>query len=100
MSNNVSIGQEAMHNWQAGSGTVGETPTQLFPAAFIVRKSVIVRANAGNSGTITLGNSAGSAGDGFILAAGDTSPEIKINDLSKVWLVGSASDQAFSWLAI
>jgi hypothetical protein len=100
MSNNVSIGQESIHNWQAGSGTVGTTPTQLFPAAFRVRKSVIIRANAGNSGTITLGNSAASAGDGFILAAGDTSPEIKINDLSKVWLVGSGSDQAYSWLAV
>jgi len=100
MANNVSVGNEAMHNWQAGTGTVGTTPAQIFPAEFKVTKYVVVRANAGNSGTISLNNSAVSADGGFILAAGDTSPEIKINDLSKVWLVGSAADQAFSWVSV
>ena len=100
MANNFSVGSETMHNWQAGNGTVGETPAQLFPAAFRVYKSVVIRANAGNSGTLSIGDNSSRADGGFILAAGDTSPEIKINDLSKVWLIGSAADQAYSWLAV
>ena len=73
---------------------------QLFTGEFKVQKYVVIRADSGNSGTISLGNTATRASSGFILKAGDTSPKIKIDDLSKVWLVGSASSQAYSWISV
>ena len=100
MSNNVSIGKESMTEWSAGNGSVGTVPAQLVAMPFPVRKHVIVRANSGNSATISIGPTSAQCDAGFILAAGATSPPIHIDDLSKVWLVGSASGQAFSWLAV
>jgi hypothetical protein len=94
----IKIGDETMPEWQAGNGTIGETAGQIFNSAFAVHKHVVIRADSANSGTITLGNSAIRASAGFILKAGDTSPPIYIDDLSKVWLIGSASGQNYSWL--
>jgi hypothetical protein len=95
----VNIGGESLPEWCAGNGTVGTAPAQIFPSAKNVVKYIVVRANAGNSGTISLGPAPAQADAGFILAAGDTSPRIYVNDLSKVWLVGSDAAQAFSWMA-
>lgn len=96
----VNIGRESLAEWSSGHGTVDQTPVQLFAGVFEVRKYVIVRANAANTGTISLGNSAIRADAGFILAAGETSPKIYIDDLSKVWLIGSADSQNYSWLSV
>ncbi|HEX3657057.1 MAG TPA: hypothetical protein VHV55_14685 [Pirellulales bacterium] len=94
----IKISDEAMPEFQAGNGTVGETAAQLFDSTFAVHKHVVVHADDANSGTISIGNSAARASSGFILKAGDTSPPIYIDDLSKIWLIGSAASQNFSWL--
>ncbi len=96
----VNIAKQSVPEWLAGNGSVGTAPTQIIAMPFPVKKSVIVRANAGNSGTISIGPTSAQADAGFILAAGATSPPIHIDDLSKVWLIGSASGQNYSWLSV
>jgi hypothetical protein len=94
----VNVAKESVSSWNAGNGSVGETPAQLSDTSFEVRKHVVIRADAGNSGTITVGPNAGGVSAGFILAAGEQTPPIYVDDLSKVWLVGSASGQNYSFI--
>lgn len=64
-----------------------------------VKKYLMLRANGANGSVIMIGNRADNAGDGFILSAGQQSPPIYVNDLNKVYLVGGAADQGYSWIA-
>ena len=64
-----------------------------------VKKYVMLRANGANGNVIMVGNTATGAEDGFILSAGQQSPPIHVDDLNKVYLVGGAADQGFSWIA-
>jgi len=64
-----------------------------------VRKYVMLRANGANSNVIMVGHSATEVGDGFILSAGQQSPPIYIDNLAKVYIVGGAADQGYSWIA-
>jgi hypothetical protein len=83
-------------NWATWSGTVGTTPAQL--PSWPVVKSVILRADSANSGTISIGPSAGCAN--FVVGPGETSPPLFVSDASCVWYVGSAADQVWSSIAI
>ncbi len=93
----VQIGKEAVATFAAGDGTVGTAAAQLPGGA--VLKHVVVRANAGNSNVIMVGQSAAAVPNGFVLAAGEQTPPIYVDDLSKVWLLGGAASQGFSWIA-
>lgn len=64
-----------------------------------VKKYVMLRANGANGNVIMVGHSAAGAGDGFILSAGQQSPPIHVANLNKVYLVGGAADQGYSWIA-
>jgi hypothetical protein len=64
-----------------------------------VNKYVVVRANGANSGIISIGTTAANASDGFILAAGQVSPPIYVDQLNKVYIVGGAANQNYSWIA-
>ena len=64
-----------------------------------VKKYVMLRANGANTSVIMIGNRADNAADGFILSAGQQSPPLHVDDLSKVYIVGGAADQGFSWVA-
>ena len=64
-----------------------------------VRKYVMLRANGANTSVIMIGNTAANASDGFILSAGQQSPPICADDLSRIYIVGGAADQGFSWIA-
>ena len=64
-----------------------------------VKKYVMLRANGANGNVIMVGNRADNAEDGFILSAGQQSPAIFVNDLNKVYIVGGAADQGYSWIA-
>jgi hypothetical protein len=64
-----------------------------------VKKYVMLRANGANSNVIMLGNTAANVGDGFILSAGQQSPPIYVDDLNKLYIVGGAADQGYSWIA-
>jgi hypothetical protein len=64
-----------------------------------VKKYVMLRANGANGNVIMVGNRADNAEDGFILSAGQQSPPIYVDDLAKVYIVGGAADQGYSWIA-
>lgn len=64
-----------------------------------VKKYVMLRANGANGNVIMVGHSAAEVGDGFILSAGQQSPPIYVCDLNKLYLVGGAADQGYSWIA-
>ena len=64
-----------------------------------VRKYVMLRANGANGNVIMVGHSAAAVGDGFILSAGQQSPPLHVDNLNKLYLVGGAADQGFSWIA-
>lgn len=97
MSASVDIAKESIAGWAAGSGSVGTTPQAL--GDFPVTKKVVVRANGANSGVITVGPSSAQASEGFILGKGEQSPEIYVDDINKVWVVGSDVGQGYSWIA-
>jgi copper chaperone CopZ len=81
----------------SGSGTVDVTTKPLGDKA--IPKSLVIRANGSNSGIICIGNSHEDAGEGYILGKGETTPPICVDNLNKVFLVGSAIGQGYSWLA-
>jgi hypothetical protein len=95
----VNIGKEAMPAFMAGNGTVGMTPAQLSTMTLEVRKHVVVRASSDNGSTVAVGSAAALAANGFILAAGEQTPPIYVDDLSKIWVVGGDADQEFNWIA-
>jgi hypothetical protein len=64
-----------------------------------VNKYVVVRANGANTGIILIGTTVANVGDGFILSAGQISPPIYVDQLNKVYLVGGAAGQGYSWIA-
>ena len=64
-----------------------------------VKKYVMLRANGANGNVIMVGHSAAGAGDGFILSAGQQSPPIYVDNLNKLYLVGGAGNQGYSWIA-
>jgi len=64
-----------------------------------VKKYVMLRANGANGNVIMVGNRADNAEGGFILSAGQQSPPIYVDDLAKVYIVGGAADQGYSWIA-
>jgi len=64
-----------------------------------VKKYVMLRANGANASVIMIGNTAANAGDGFILSAGQQSPPIHVDDLNKLYIVGGAADQGYSYMA-
>jgi hypothetical protein len=94
----INVANQSVSSWNAGHGSVGETAQALSTGAPAVKKHIVVRADAGNSGTITVGPNAGAASGGFVLGAGEQTPPIFVDDLKKVWVVGSGSDQAYSWV--
>lgn len=99
MAGTVSVGKEAVDSFYAGNGTVGETPQPLHEVGVIVRKHVVVRADSGNgSETISVGPPSRSA-SGFILAAGEQTPPIYVENTDLIEVVGSAAAQAYSWIA-
>ena len=64
-----------------------------------VKKYIMLRANGANGNVIMVGNTADNADNGFILSAGQQSPPIYANNLNKLYLVGGAADQGYSWIA-
>lgn len=94
----VNIGKASGSSFSAGSGTVGTTPQPLGPPT-PVRKCVVVRAARSNNRSIRLGSTKESASDGYLMEKGRVSPPIYVDDVSKIFVVSDAPDQAYSWIA-
>ncbi len=80
-----------------GSGTVDTTPMPLGDR--VIHRNLVIRANGSNTGVLCIGNSADDAKEGYILGKGETTPSINVDNLNKVFLVGSAAGQGYSWIA-
>ncbi len=101
----VAVSTNTATSFVNASVSIGTVATQLTTAATAVTKGVIVKADAGNSGTVYIGSTTGvtagttAATDGFQLAAGD-SLSLPISDVSKVYAIGSATGQKVFYVGI
>lgn len=98
-----------MQGWTIGmkkvrSGTIGTTAAQITATEIPLDQGVVIKALAANSGTVFVGTdsgvtngTAGTLTDGYPLAAGEELP-VHINDLSKIYLIGSAASQGYACL--
>jgi hypothetical protein len=94
----VNIAQEALADgFNAGNDTVGQTEQQLGDA-YPVRKHIVVRAATGNTDFVYVGRK-GNAVNGFVLDGGEQTPPIYVDDVSKVFVIGGAASQTYSWIS-
>lgn len=94
----VNIAQESVGGFNAGSDTIGTSPQPL-AAPYPVKKHVVVRANGANASVVIVGPTEESAASGFILSAGQQTPPIYVDNVSKVFVVGGAANQGYSWIS-
>lgn len=96
---NVNIGAEALSEFCAGNGQVGQTEDKVYPVGIPIRKHIVIRAHAdiGEGETITVGPT-GRAADGFILAAGEQTPPIYVDNTDKIGVIGSNDNLGFSFI--
>lgn len=96
----VSIANEAASEFSHGHGTVGAAKAALASAETPLKRYVIIKADLGNSNNVFVGGPTVTTSTGFMLDAGESTPPIHIDDLSKVYVIGDAASQGYSWLAI
>lgn len=82
-----------------GNGTVGASEAPLDTIEWPLRKYVVLRADAGNGGTITVGRP-GDAASGWVLAAGESTPPLPVDNTKHLAIIGSAPAQAYNWFGI
>jgi hypothetical protein len=84
--------------------SIGATALQLVAASLPIQVGIEIRADAANGAAfIYVGNSDVTAGgtdatDGFKLAAGERL-FLAVDDVFKVWVIGSTTGLAVSWIA-
>lgn len=76
---------------------VDQTAEQLSATSTALRDGVWVQALSTNSGTLYIGGSGVTTSTGYPLAAG-ASVFVPIDDLSKIYAIGSADNQAVRWI--
>jgi hypothetical protein len=96
----VNIAKEAGEEFQNGHGTIGAAKAALVSAENLINKYVIIKADLTNTNNVFVGTSTVTAVNGFMLDAGEVTPPIPIDDLSKVYIIGDAASQGYSWLAV
>jgi len=85
-------------------GSIGTASTSITATSTPLYNGVTIKAANANTGTVYVGNIDVTAGtatstDGFELGAGE-SMTIEVNDLNKIYLIGSAAGQKVFWLAL
>jgi hypothetical protein len=95
----VHVAKETVPGFVAGNGTIGTTESLLTTLSLPVHKGILVKAMAGNSGTIMVGVP-GNSVNGFILEAGESTPVIPVESTDSLAIVGSAVGQAYSWFKV
>ncbi len=99
MAGYVSIAKESSENFATGHGSVGATKAALIAGETPLQKFVEIKADLTNANNVFVGINTVTTSTGFLLDAGE-SVKIPIDDMSKVWVVGGAASQGFSWLAV
>lgn len=95
----MNVGRESVEEFRAGQGTVGGT-SQALGNSQDVLKYVIVKADLTNANDVFVGTDVVSTTNGFRLDAGESTPPIHINNVAKVFVIGGAAAQGYSWLAV
>ncbi|HWB08616.1 MAG TPA: hypothetical protein VG826_05305 [Pirellulales bacterium] len=96
--NPVSIGEESLDAFSTGQVSATTTAAPLMAsgaAGSTARKSVKLE----SSGTVYVGDSNVTASNGYQLNAGDQL-ELKVYDLSTVYVVTASGSQTVSWVAV
>jgi hypothetical protein len=90
---------EPASDFWTDAGTCTTTPKRLNDKSFPLKHYVMVRANSGNTKAICIGNS-DCKNTGLILAAGEHTSPIPIDNLNKLWVASAEGDQGYSWIAL
>ena len=85
-------------------GSIGTSAIQITTTSVTTIRGVLIKAAIGNSGTVYVGNSdvtadAVAATDGFELGAGDA-VTVEVDNVNKVFVIGSATGQKVFWLTV
>jgi len=92
-------------DWDHGSNLdVGTTAEALTTTSFKCAKSILIKADAGNTGIVYVGQSDVTAGDtaatdGIPLAAGEAL-ELEVSDISNIYVIASVTAQKVYWIAV
>ena len=83
---------------------IDATAEQITSTSYVPVFGVLVKADAANTGILYIGNSDVTAGttagtDGMPLSAGE-SLLVKINNVNKIYAIGSAANQVVYWMAV
>lgn len=93
----MQIVEQAYAEFKAGALDVDQVAIKLAPA-FRVHGRVSLKAADGNTGTIYVGDSVNvSSSNGYPLAENE-GVDIYVNDVSKIWVIGSADNQVLKWV--
>jgi hypothetical protein len=87
--------------WITGNAVADETESQLSDNfdAYSVRKFIVVKADDANGDIELRLGPKGNSLNGYILKAGETSPNIYLDDIAKVFIVGVGGMAGYSWWA-
>jgi len=95
----VSIARESSDHFTTGHGVAGAAKSQVATAEMLVDKYVEIKADLANTNNVYVGIANVTTVIGYCLDAGELI-RIPIDDLSKVWVIGGAAAQGYSWLAV
>jgi hypothetical protein len=95
----VSIAREAAAGFLTGHGVAGVAKSQVATVQTPIEKYVEIKADLTNTNNVYVGVSNVLTTTGYMLDAGELI-RIPVDDLSKVWVIGGAAAQGFSWIAI
>lgn len=101
----VEIGDSTELTFDHGrNSNIDQAAIQITTVSVVANHGVLVKAANGNSGTVFVGNSdvtadATDATDGFELAAGE-SITVEVDNVNKIYVIGSADNQVAYWLTV
>lgn len=96
----MDIQKTAIEEFKAGHGSVGTSAAQVDTSAIRAAKGVNIKADLTNGNNLYVGHDSGvSSSNGYLLDAGEE-VFIQIDSLDKVWIIGGASSQGYSWLVV
>jgi hypothetical protein len=95
----MDIQKTAVPEFKTGHGSVGTSAAVAGPG-FPCVKGVTIKADLANGNNVYVGHSDQvSASNGFVLDAGED-VFIEVDSLDKVWVIGGAAAQGYSYVAI
>jgi len=96
----MQIDKESLPDFWTGAAVIGKTPVQLNAGSQPLRKGIYIRVGTLPAGAlVSIGSTQATGTVGFIVPAGETSPLLCIDDVSKLWLVSSEDNTPVTWIA-